>query len=143
MSQSISNGRIRASNKYLQTSKGQQLGSFHDGSDTYLTEEQYVMVKCVGLNFIICLLCFYYFQCTIKCVQVSIAWLKDRPEAYQTLCKLWASKEFIAKSMKARECKGTGGPPGHMYAPDGHVRMGQQMVRKIVTKMHSHFVFLY
>jgi hypothetical protein len=41
--------------------KGQQLGSFHDGSDTYLIEEQYAMVKYVGLNFIICLLYFYYF----------------------------------------------------------------------------------
>jgi hypothetical protein len=44
----------------MQTVEGQQLGSFRDGSDTYLTEEQYAMVKYVGLNFIICLLCFYY-----------------------------------------------------------------------------------
>jgi hypothetical protein len=75
-------------------------------------------------------------------VQVSIAWLKCRPEAYRALCKLWASKEFIAKSMRARECKGIGGSR-HMYDPDGHVRIGQQMVRKIITKMHSHFVFSY
>jgi hypothetical protein len=45
----------------LETFEGQQLCSFRDGSDTYLTEEQYAMVKHVGLNFIICLLCFYYF----------------------------------------------------------------------------------
>jgi hypothetical protein len=76
-------------------------------------------------------------------VQISIAWFKDCPEAYQALCKLWASEEFIAKSMRARECKGTCRPPGHTYGPDGYVRMGQQMVRKIVTKMHSHFAFLY
>jgi hypothetical protein len=76
-------------------------------------------------------------------VQVSIAWLKDRPEVYQALCKLWASKEFIAKSMKARECRGTGGPPGHMYGPDGHVHTCQRMVRKIVTQMYSYFVFSY
>jgi hypothetical protein len=75
-------------------------------------------------------------------VQVSIAWLKGRPEAYRALCKLWASKKFIAKSMRARECKGIGGSR-HMYGPDGHVRIGQQMVRKIITKMHSHFVFSY
>jgi hypothetical protein len=61
MSQAISNGRIRASNEYLETFEGQQLGLFRDGSYTYLTEEQYAMVKYVGLNFIICLLCFYYF----------------------------------------------------------------------------------
>jgi hypothetical protein len=61
MSQAISNGWIRALNKYLETFEGQQLGSFRDGSDTYLTEEQYAMVKYVGINFIICLLCFYYF----------------------------------------------------------------------------------
>jgi hypothetical protein len=61
VSQAISNGRIRASNKYLETFEGQELGSFHDGSDTYLTEEQYAIIKHVGLNFIICLLCFYYF----------------------------------------------------------------------------------
>jgi hypothetical protein len=61
VSQSISNGRIRASNEYLQMVEGLQLGSFRDGSDMYLTEEQYAMVKHVGLNFIICLICFYYF----------------------------------------------------------------------------------
>jgi hypothetical protein len=32
-----------------------------NGSDMYLTEEQYMMVKDVGLNFISCLLYFYYF----------------------------------------------------------------------------------
>jgi hypothetical protein len=61
MSQSISNGQICTSNEYMQMVEGQQLGSFHDASDTYLTEEQYAMVKHVGLNFIIYLLCFYYF----------------------------------------------------------------------------------
>jgi hypothetical protein len=61
VNQSISNGWICTSNEYLQAVEGQQLGSFHDGSDTYLTEEQYVMVKHVGLHFIIFLLCFYYF----------------------------------------------------------------------------------
>jgi hypothetical protein len=60
VSQSITNGRIHASNEYLQTVEGQQLGSFRDGSDVYLTKEQYAMVKHVGLTFIICLLCFYY-----------------------------------------------------------------------------------
>jgi hypothetical protein len=67
-------------------------------------------------------------------VQVSIAWLKDRLEAYRALCKLWASEEFIAKSMRDQECRGIGRPPGHMYGPDGHVHTGQQVVRKIVTK---------
>jgi hypothetical protein len=59
--QSISNGRIHTFNENLQTVEGQQMGSFHDGSDTYLTGEQYAMVKHVGLNFISYLLCFYYF----------------------------------------------------------------------------------
>jgi hypothetical protein len=77
-------------------------------------------------------------------VQISITWLtKDRPEAYQTICKLWASEEFITKSMNAREYRGIGGPPRHMYGPDGHVRTGQRIIMKIVTKMYSHFVFLY
>jgi hypothetical protein len=53
--------RIHALNEYLETFEGQQPSSFRDGSDTYLTKEQYAMVKHVGLNFIICLLCFYYF----------------------------------------------------------------------------------
>jgi hypothetical protein len=61
VSQAISNGWIRVSNEYLETIEGQQLGSFPNGSDTYLTEEQYAMVKHVGLNFLICLLCFCYF----------------------------------------------------------------------------------
>jgi hypothetical protein len=60
MSQAISNRRIHTSNEYLEMFEGQQLDSFHDGLDTYLTEEQYMMVKHVGLNFIIYLLCFYY-----------------------------------------------------------------------------------
>jgi hypothetical protein len=59
--QSISNGRIHVSNEYLQTVEGQQTSSFHNGSYMYLTEEQYAMVKHVGLNFINCLLYFYYF----------------------------------------------------------------------------------
>jgi hypothetical protein len=59
--QSISNGRIDALNEYLQMVEGQQMGLFLNGSDTYLTEEQYAMVKYVGLNFISCLLCFDYF----------------------------------------------------------------------------------
>jgi hypothetical protein len=75
-------------------------------------------------------------------VQVPIAWLKGRPEAYRALCMFWASEEFIANSMRARECRGTGGLV-HTYGLDGHVRMGQWMVRKIITKMHSHFVFSY
>jgi hypothetical protein len=37
------------------------MGLFRGGSDTYLTEEQYAMVKHVGLNFFSFLLCFYYF----------------------------------------------------------------------------------
>jgi hypothetical protein len=61
VSQSISNGQFCALNEYLQTVEGYQLGSFRDGSDTYLTEEQYAMVKYVVPNFIICLLYFYYF----------------------------------------------------------------------------------
>jgi hypothetical protein len=72
----------------------------------------------------------------MKCVQVSITWLKDCPEAYRALCKIWASEEFIVKSMKARESRGSGGL-GHTYGPDGHVRMSKRMVRKIITKMHS------
>jgi hypothetical protein len=75
-------------------------------------------------------------------VQVSIAWSKDYPEAYWALCKVWVSEEFIAKFMRARECRGTS-ESGHMYGPNGHVRTGQQMVRKIITKMHLHFVFCY
>jgi hypothetical protein len=59
--QFILNGWIHESNEYLQTFKGQQTNVFHDGSTTYLTAKQYVMVKYVGLNFISCLLCFYYF----------------------------------------------------------------------------------
>jgi hypothetical protein len=59
VSQAISNGWIRVSNEHLEMFEGQQLGLFRDGSDTYLTEEQYAMVKHVGLNFIICLLCLY------------------------------------------------------------------------------------
>jgi hypothetical protein len=61
ISQSISNGWIHALNEYLQPIEGLQMGSFCDSSDTYLTEEQYAMVKHAGLNFISCLLCFYYF----------------------------------------------------------------------------------
>jgi hypothetical protein len=69
-------------------------------------------------------------------VQESIAWLKDRPEAYKVLYKLWAGEEFIAKSIKSRESRGKGGI-GHTYGPDGHIRMCKQMVKKLITKIHS------
>jgi hypothetical protein len=69
-------------------------------------------------------------------VHVSVTWLKDRPKAYRTLCKIWASEEFIAKSMKCQESRGSGGS-GHTYGPDGHVRMSKRMVSKLITKMHS------
>jgi hypothetical protein len=59
--QSISNGRIHASNEYLQMIEGQQMSSFHDGSDIYLTEEQYAMVQYVGPNFISLLTLFLLF----------------------------------------------------------------------------------
>jgi hypothetical protein len=41
-------------------------------------------------------------------VRVSIAWLKDRPEAYQTLCKIRANEEFTAESVKAQVSRGSG-----------------------------------
>jgi hypothetical protein len=71
-----------------------------------------------------------------KCVQVSIAWLKDHPKVYLALCKIWANEEFIAMSIKAQESRDTGGS-WQMYDPTGHVRMSKRMVRKIITKMHS------
>jgi hypothetical protein len=100
------------------------------------------MVKYVGLNFISCLICLCYFEYTIKCVQLSIARLKDRLEAYRALCNIWASEEFIAKSIKAQESRGTSGS-GHIYGPDGHIRVSKRMVRKVITEMHSEFVFCY
>ena len=73
-------------------------------------------------------------------MQVSISWLLDRPEAYRALCRLWASEEFIAKSKRARECRGTSGP-GHTYGPDGHLRLSKRMVRKLCTKLHSEYIY--
>jgi hypothetical protein len=75
-------------------------------------------------------------------VQISIFWLKDCPEAYLALCKLWAaSEEFIAKSIKAQESRGSGGS-WHTYGPNGHIRMSKYMVRKIIMKIHSFILFL-
>jgi hypothetical protein len=39
VNQSMSIGWIHAPNEYLQMVEGQQLGSFRNGSDTYLIEE--------------------------------------------------------------------------------------------------------
>jgi hypothetical protein len=75
-------------------------------------------------------------------MHVSIPWLKDRPEAYLSLCKLWAGEEFIAKSIKARESRGSGGS-GHMYDSNGHIRMSKWMVRKIIMKCIHSFFFCY
>jgi hypothetical protein len=61
MGQSISNGWVHALNEYLQTFTEQQMNMFRNGSNTYLTEEQYTVEKHVCLHFISCLLCFYYF----------------------------------------------------------------------------------
>jgi hypothetical protein len=41
--------------------EGQQLGSFRDGSDVYLNEEQYAIVKHGGPNFIYLLILFLLF----------------------------------------------------------------------------------
>jgi hypothetical protein len=38
--------------------------------------------------------------------------------------------------MKAQDSRDSG-ESGHTYDPDGHIRMSKQMVRKIITKMHS------
>ena len=73
-------------------------------------------------------------------MQVTVAWLKDRPEAYQALYKFWASEEFITKSKRARECRGTFGP-GHSYGPDGHLRLSKRMVRKICRILHLEFIY--
>jgi hypothetical protein len=136
VTQSISNSRIHASNKYLQTFAGLKRNTFCNGSDMYLTQQKYAMVKHVGLNFICCLLHFYYFYFTSKCVHVSIPWWKDYLEAYQALCKLWAREEFITKSLKPQESRGSG-ESGHTYGLDGYIDMCKHMIRKIITKMHS------
>jgi hypothetical protein len=44
----------------LEDIRGVAKNTFCDGSDTYLTEEQYAMVKHVDVNFISSLLCLYY-----------------------------------------------------------------------------------
>jgi hypothetical protein len=46
--------------------EGQQMGSFRDGSDMNVIEEQYVMVKHIGLNFI------SYFISIISNVQLNV-----------------------------------------------------------------------
>jgi hypothetical protein len=57
ITQAISYARIAASNKYLKKFVGQELGVFRDGSDTYLTEEQYAMVKHFGFHVFLILHC--------------------------------------------------------------------------------------
>jgi hypothetical protein len=52
---------------------------------------------------------------------------------YQALYKLWASEEFIAKSLKARENRGSGGS-GHTYGPAG-LCMSKRMVRKLIHSL--------
>jgi hypothetical protein len=47
--QSISSGWIHASNEYLQTFVGHQMNVFHNGSEMYMTEEQYTMVNILAL----------------------------------------------------------------------------------------------
>jgi hypothetical protein len=90
-------------------------------------------------SFLSFLWCYYYFLSTNKCVHVSIPWLLDHPKAYWALYNLLASKEFIAKSGMARQSRGSGG--GHTYDPDWCIRMSKRMVRKIVTKKHSKYIY--
>jgi hypothetical protein len=52
---------VSAHRMSMRAVEGHQMGSFHDGTNMYLTKEQYAMLKRVGLNFISCLLCFHYF----------------------------------------------------------------------------------
>jgi hypothetical protein len=139
VTQSILNSHIHASNEYLQKFEGQQVNEFWGGADTYLTEEQYVEVKHVDLHFFICLQCYYCFLSINKYVHASIPWLVDHSEAYQTLCKLWASEEFIKKSKRVRQCRGS--DRGHTYGLDGYIRLSKHMVRKIITKMHAKYIY--
>jgi hypothetical protein len=60
-------------------------------------------------------------------VQVQLPWLEDRPDAYRALCRLWASEEFQAKSMKKRNSANKGGK--HTFGGDGYIRTAKRMVR--------------
>lgn len=65
------------------------------------------------------------------CVQVSVPWLQGRTEDYRALCRYWASDEFIAKSKKARDARGSSGK--HGMGVQGFVRMAKRMVSFLVV----------
>ena len=77
-------------------------------------------------------------------VQVILPWLADRPEAYRTLCQVWASSEWIEKSKKHRHRRAiTSGDDDeegdevqvtHTYGGDGHIRMAKRMVSMLHYK---------
>jgi hypothetical protein len=56
VSQAISNARIQAINDWLKKFKGQVVIVFREGSDMYLTEEQYAQVQHIVLYLILFLL---------------------------------------------------------------------------------------
>jgi hypothetical protein len=91
----------------------------------------------VFISFLVCNI--ILFLSINKYVQVSISWLKDRPKAYWALCKLWSSPEFITKSKRARQCRGSTG--GHTFGPDGHICLAKCMVRKIYTKIYLEYIY--
>jgi hypothetical protein len=59
-------------------------------------------------------------------VQVQLLCYEGRPDAYRTLCHLWASKEFQHKSQKERNSGVKFGK--HTFEGDGYVHMSQRMV---------------
>jgi hypothetical protein len=67
-------------------------------------------------------------------VQISIAWLKDRPKAYLVVCKIWPMKNSSLSPSRPERAEVVV-DKGH--GPDGHIHMSQWMVRRIITKMHS------
>ena len=66
----------------------------------------------------------------VNCEHIKVLWFEDRDQAYESLCDERASPEWIERSRKARDNRGSGG--AHTMGGDGYLRLAQCMVRSVL-----------
>ena len=78
----------------------------------------------------------------MKCVifwQLDIPlWMQSREAGWRGLCRLWGSPAFKAKSIKARNCRGSA--VYHNYGGDGHARLAKRIVSLMYISLPQSYV---
>lgn len=108
----MSSLRIQAVCDYYKRVKHQKMTKALGASKIYLTEEEYL--------------------------QTEIGWLNKTNEAFRWLCHYWATEEFIDKSSRKRQNRGSADEVSHRYGVDGHTGLEQRMVSLRYLHFYKH-----